>query len=507
LAFRDLPIAAAQSKDKARFLFDITHAMASQIGDWLPNFVPGSERLGRLARDYYRAGGGYEAYLKGDSRIRAASRDITQDPILSGRNLLKQAKKLNPLRPLKEVGDAMENIPRIAAYAAEMRKNGWKRTPENVRNAVDAGREATVNWSRRGAKTQGIEAVAPYTNAAIQGTYRIVKRFKEQPLAATMLIASLAGAKIAAYEKFKNDPDYQQRSKFEKGIPVSKTADGKFVSIPVEPTEAYIADQVLNFYKWAKDQEDMPDAKANIQSGLEAFTPSIISGPVSAFTTEGKGFAGKEAVSKTTGGTVLDPFVALGTGKNYFGGDIVPREYQSDPTKIQYNETTSAAGKWAAENLGIDAFTFDYLANKFGGDLTKIGLPLTSEVGKGDLQGNLIDQVNARVRLLEDPVMKNNIADDYYKVITKVSDAKAISDKNDTPLPGWYQDAYDEVTSMKKGSINKIVSDLNTKKKEITRNPLLSAKVRADQLRDVQREINMMRIQGIKRLDELGVKR
>jgi hypothetical protein len=255
------------------------------------------------------------------------------------------------------------------------------------------------------------------------------------------------------------------------------------------------------------DQEKLPNAKENTQSGLEAFLPSVLSGPVSAFTTEGKPVALKEAVSKTTGGTVLDPFVAAGTGKNYFGGDIVPREYQDQPTSIQYNETTSAAGKWAAEHLGIDAFTFDYLANKFGGDITKIGLPLTSEVGKGDIEGNLIDQVNARVRLLEDPVMKNNISDDYYKYAQSVSDTKAISDKKGTPLPTWYQEAYDDVTSMKKGSINKIVSDLNVKKKEITRNTMLTAKGRADQLRDVQREINMLRIQGIKRLEELGVKR
>ncbi|MUT66004.1 LPD38 domain-containing protein [Paenibacillus sp. NEAU-GSW1] len=505
LAFRDLPVALAQSNDKLHFFQDISHALVSQIGDWLPSFIPGSERLGRLAREYYRAGGGYEAYLKGDSRIRAASRDITRDPILSGRNIAKQVVKYNPMRPLKELGDAMENIPRIAAYAAEMRKSGWNKTPQNVRRALDAGREATVNWSRRGAKTQGIEAVAPYTNAAIQGTYRIAKRFKEQPISASALVASIAAAKIYAYEQFKNDPDYQQRSKFEKGIPVWKNADGKFVTIPVEPSDAYIADQVLNFYKWAKDKESMPNAKENVQAGLDSFLPSVLSGPAAAFTTPGRMVDLKEAGVKTAGGTVLEPIIAATTGKNYFGGDIVPREYQDDPTQLQYDETSSAAAKWAAENLGIDAFTFDYIANKFGGDIAKIGLPLTSDVGKGDIEGNFIDQVNARIKLLEDPVMRNNISEDYYSRLEKVSDTKAISDRKDTPLPTWYQRAYDEVTSMKKGSLNKAISELNAMKKEITKDTTLTAKERADQLRDVQRNINMLRIQGIKRLEELGV--
>ncbi|OUS72975.1 hypothetical protein B1748_23490 [Paenibacillus sp. MY03] len=506
LALRDLPVAAAQSKDKVRFLGDLSHAFVSQIADWLPNFIPGSQRLGKLARDYYRAGGGYEAYLKGDSRVRSTASDIVNHPYLSGKNVWKQAKRFNPLRVLKGFGDMTENLPRIAAYSAEMRRAGWNRSPENVRRALDAGREATVNWSRRGSKSPGIEAVAPYTNAAVQGTYRFIKRIKEQPASAAALIASTAAAKIWAYEKYKDDPDYQVRSKFDKGIPYSKTEDGKFKSIPVEPTEAFIADQILNFYKWAMDQEELPNAKESIQSGIEAFAPSIISGPAGAFTSEGQPINfGRETAAKTFGGTVLDPLIAAGTGKNYFGGDIVPREYQDDPTILQYNETTSAPGRWAAENLGIDAFTFDYLSQKFGGDIAKIGLPLTSEVGRGDIEGNLIDQVNSRLKLLEDPVMRNTISDDYYKALEKVSDAKAISDKRDTPLPNWYQTAYDEVTSMKKNSLNKAISDFNAMKKEITRDTTLSAKERADQLRDVQRNINMLRIQGIKRLEELGV--
>lgn len=505
LAVRDLPTAFAQSKDKARFLGDISHALVSQLGDWLPSFIPGSERLGKLAREYYRAGGGYEAYLKGDSRIRAAARDITKDPFMSGRNIAKQAVKYNPFRPLKELGDAFENIPRIAAYSAKMRKTGWNRSAENVRSALNDGREATVNWSRRGAKTQNLESIAPYTNSAIQGTYRLVKRFREQPVSATALIASLAAAKIYAYEKFKDDQDFKQRSKFETGIPVSKNADGKFVSIPVEPSDAYIADQVLNFYRWAIGEAEPLDTKEDIQKGIESFTPSILSGPISAFTTPNRTVDLKTAAIKTAGGTIFEPGIALSTGKNYFGGDIVPRELQEDPTQLQYDETTSTPAKWAAENLGIDAFTFDYLANKFGGDLAKIGLPTTSAVGKGDVEGNLIDQVNARVRLLEDPVMRNNISEDYYNRLKKVSDAAAISGRKETPLPSWYDSAYNDVTSMKKGSINKAVSELNAMKKEILRDTKLTAEERADKVRDVQRNINLLRIQGIKRLEELGV--
>lgn len=505
LAIRDIPIAAAQSQDKKRFIFDIGHAAISQMADWLPESLPMAKNISKLAREYYRAGGGYEAYLKGDSKIRAVSSDITRDPILSGRNAVKLVRNYNPFRPLKALGDAMENVPRIAAFNAQMRKTGWSRDPEAVRAAVDAAREATVNWSRRGSKGANLEAILPYSNAAVQGTYRLMKRFKEQPISATALILGVASAKIAAYEKFKDDPDYEHRSRFEKGIPISKTANGKFKTIPVEPTEAYIADQILNFYKWAKDGRDLPGAKENIQEGANAFLPKYLAGPAAALTNPNKAFDPVTAISTTVGGSALEPISAISSGQNYFGGDIVPREYQGLPKDLQKNETTSAAANWAAENLGIDAFTFDYLSQKFGGDLAKVGLPMTSTVGKGDPTGNLWDETLTKLKLLEDPVMKNRISEDYYSYATSVSQAKAANTVADKELPKWYQSAYDEVTSTKKGSIASQVSDLNTIKKETQRNPDLTAKQRADKLRDVQRDINFLRIQGMKRLEELGV--
>lgn len=505
LAIRDIPIAAAQSKDKKRFIADISHAAISQMADWLPSFVPGAQKVGRLAREYYRAGGGYEAYLKGDSKIRAVSSDITKDPILSVRNAIKTTRNYNPFKPLKALGDAMENIPRISAFNAEMRKNGWSRDPESVRAAVDAAREATVNWSRRGAKGAEIEAFLPYSNAAVQGTYRLVKRFKEQPVSATALILGIAGAKIAAYEKFKDDPDYQQRSRFEKGIPISKTADGKFRTMAIEPTEAYIADQILHFYKWATDGEKAPGLKENLQEGVNSFLPKYVSGPLATFTSPGKGVDLTSGLSTTTSGSVFEPIGAAWMGKNFYGGDVVPREYQDLATELTYNETTSAAGKWAAETLGIDAFTFDYLGQKFGGDIAKIGLPMTSEVGKIDPAGNVWDETLTKLKLLEDPVMKNRISDDFFSYALTATQAKAANSKKDIPLPSWYQQAYDEVTSTKKGSISSLVSDLNTEKKEIQRSLSLSAQQRADKLRDIQRDINLLRIQGIKRMEELGV--
>lgn len=505
LAIRDIPIAAAQSTDKKRFLFDLSHAAVSQMADWLPSNTPIAKNIGKLAREYYRAGGGYEAYLKGDSKIRAVSSDITRDPLLSGRNAVKLLRNYNPFRPLKALGDAMENVPRIAAFNAQMRKTGWSRDQEAVRAAVDAAREATVNWSRRGSKGANLEAILPYSNAAVQGTYRLMKRFKEQPISATALILGVASAKIAAYEKFKDDPDYEHRSRFEKGIPVSKTKDGKFNTIPVEPTEAYIADQILNFYKWAMDGKELPGAKENIQEGANAFLPKYLAGPAAAFTSSERKIDPKSALATTFGGSSLEPLVAGYTGKNYYGGDIIPPEYQGASRELQQNETTSAAANWAAENLGIDAFTFDYLSQKFGGDLAKVGLPMTSDVGKGDPVGNVWDETLTKLKLLEDPVMKNRISEDYYGYATSVTQAKADNTVADKSLPDWYQSAYDEVTSTKKGSIASQVSDLNTIKKETQRDPGLTAKQRADKLRDVQREINFLRIQGMKRLEELGV--
>lgn len=500
---RDIPMAFAQSKDKLHFMQDISHALVSQVADWLPDFVPGVKNMSKLAREYYRAGGGYEQHLKGDSRIRATAADIKNNPIFSAANLKKQVRATGlGFRPLKELGDAFENIPRIAAFQSVMRKNGWNRSEAVVREALRDAREATVNWSRKGGKGQQIESLLPYSNAAVQGTYRMAKFMKEQPVSAMAFITGVAGATVGAYEKFKDDPDYKHRSKYAQGIPVHKTKDGKFITIPTEPAYQYIADQILNFYKWAKDNEELPNAGESIQEGLESLTPKYISGPAALLTTPGEENRWSTATSKTLGGSSLEPLVAASTGKNYFGGDIVPREYQGRSISEQKDATTSAAANWAAENLGMDAFTFDYIANKFGGDLAKVLLPMTSDVGKGDPTGNIVDETLARLKLLEDPVMSNNLSNEFYKYVDTVSRIKA----DGKEPPSWYENVYDNVTSTKKGSISKAISELNTEKKNIQRDITITAKQRSDKLRSVQTEINLLRIKGIEIMEQAGVK-
>src|SRR5690606_9398118 len=335
--------------------------------------------------------------------------------------------------------------------------------------------------------------------------YRMAKFLREQPVSALSFITAAAGATIGAYEKFKDDPDYQNRSKFAKGIPIYKTEDGKFVTIPTEPAWQYIADQVLNFYKWAKDQEDLPPVRETIQEGFDALTPKYIAGPVSLATADGDAQNRfRTGVSNLLGGSSLEPLTAVGYGKNYYGGDIVPREYQDRSTYLKQNETTSAAANWAAENLGMDAFTFDYLANKFGGDLAKVGLPMTSDVGKGDPVGNIYDEVLARLQLLEDPVMKNKLSDEWFKYADKVTRAKADSSAG-VELPQWYEKVHKEVTSGNNGSVAKAISELNKDKKSIQRDASLTAKQRSEQLRAVQTEINLLRIKGIEIMEKAGV--
>lgn len=510
LAIRDLPIAFFQAKDKANFIAkDLPMAMISQLADWLPDFVPVPDSLTRLARQYYNAGGGYEAFLRGDSRVRAASKELVKDPVLSSRNITKTMTRtlLSPFHASKEIGDAFENIPRIAAFNNQMRLNGWKTDEASIRKALEEAREITVNWSRKGSKGQDLEALLPYSNAAVQGSYRFFKRLKEQPVSAIALLTTIAGAKIASYEMFKDDRDYQNRSPYEKGIPIGKTKEGKFITIPVEPTEAFVADQLLDFYKFAirQDKRNLKTTtKERLQQGADAFLPTYASGPLAAFTQEGKAIDVPAAFNAVTSGSAIEPVSAMVSGQNFYGGNIVPYDHQELPTSLQHNETTSVAGKWAAENLGISGFMFDYLATKLGGDFAKVGLPMTSEVGQADPVGNVMAETATRLKLLEDPVMKNRISNDYFNLATKVKEAKAAEMKN-VELPEWYQDAYDAVTSTKKGTVASDISDLNKQKKNIQLDVSLSAKERADKLREIQTQINLLRLEGIEILTKLGV--
>ncbi|GCL71808.1 hypothetical protein PN4B1_17130 [Paenibacillus naphthalenovorans] len=494
----DLVQSLIQAKNPARHGVDLVHAIISSVGDKLN--IPG---LGDLAREFRLAGGEYSAALRGERQLNKSLGRLKRDPILSPQNLGRQALRWNPISATFRLGEAIsdvsENINRIAAYKGEMRRLGGVRTPENVRKAITEGREITTNFSRKGAYARELEAVFPYQNAAVQGTYRVMRGFKNNPVKTTAAVAAVAVLpKLFEYAQFHDDPDYQKLPARERmrHLIVSKNDDGTFIKIPIEPAYNSFGELTIEALRHFKDND--PQAfKGTIDALANAWTPPLITGALQG-ATQGTGIEG------SIGGILnsVSPAPILGTtfNKSFTGAPIVPQRLEGRSPQYQYDERTSSLAKQIGEWTGFSPMKVDYLIKAYGGDPARLLLPLTSDVGAGTTRNTLLKN------FIVDPVFTNTLADDFYTGKEKLSQARKDFADVDAKLPDWYdEELYKFVNSQAKGSPSKILSDLNARKREISGNRGLSAEQKAQQLRDIQAQINEIYLEVNSLLDAAGV--
>lgn len=491
----DLVQALIQSKNPARHSVDLVHAIFSSIGDKLN--IPG---LRNLAQEFRQSGGEYSAALRGERQLNKGLGRLRRDPILSARNLGRQALRgaAAPFKLGEAISDVSENINRIAAYKGSMRRLGGERTPENVRKAIGEAREITTNFSRKGALSKELEALFPYQNAAVQGTYRIMKSFKDNPVKTTSAVFALAIApKMMEYFQFHDDPDYQKLPARERmrNLIISKNEDGTFLKIPMEPAYNSFGEMTIETLRYLRDND--PQAfKGTLDALAQAWTPPLITGALQG-ATQGTGIEG------SIGGTLnsMSPAPIFGTTYNqsFTGAPIVPQRLQDRSAKNQFDERTSGPAKWLGDKLGLAPMKIDYLLRAYGGDPARLLLPLTSEMGAGTTRNTLLRN------FIVDPELTNTLSDDFYSAQERFINAKADQEVGD-PLPAWYTEELDKlVASRAKGSPYRRITDLNAAKREVSGNRGLSAEEKAKQLRDIQAQINEIYLDVNSKLRAAGV--
>lgn len=498
----DLPTALIQAEgNRGRFLLDYVHAIGSGFANKL-----GDNKFAQLARDYERAGGGFSAALRGERALNKSLGKLRRDPILHPRNIAKAA--VSPLTiPYKfshTIADVFENAPRIAATQGKLRKLGGQRTPENVRKAMQAGREITVPYNRKGTQSDEIEAMVPYTGAAIQGSARLARQIKTKPLQTLAGVTALVGLpKAYEYMQFSDDADYQRlpaREKF-RNLIISKNEDGTFNKIPLEPSYAGFGAAALDFYRYIKEND--PDSFKGMSDSLSnAYLPPVVSGALQGLTQGGEGT--KSAIEKSLGGLVNSTSFGAPLGvwanQSFTGAPIDSAAVADRSPENRYDERTSKIAKWLGEKMSFSPMKIDYLLRQYGGDLARIGLPANSDVGGGN-------PLKALTRnFLVDPVMTNNLANDYYTGKDLLSAAKKDNAEVEAELPKWYNETLaKELSTTARGSITAKLKDLTAKKKEISANKSLSAKEKSDLTRSVQRQINDIYIEANAKMQAAGV--
>lgn len=478
----DLMQALIQSKNPARHSADLVHAIFSSIGDKFG--IPG---LNKLAREFRLAGGEYSAALRGERQLNKSLGRLKRDPMLSPQNIGRQAWRgvTAPFRLGEAISDVSENINRIAAYKAEMRRLGGIRSPENVRQAIGQAREITTNFSRKGAYSKELEALVPYQNAAVQGTYRIMKAFKENPVKTTAAVFALSiGPKLYEYAQFYNDPDYQKLPERERmrNLIVDKNPDGTFVKIPMEPAYNSFGEMTIRTLQYL--QENDPQAfKGTLDALANAWTPPALTGTL-------QGATQRTGIEGSIGGVLnaISPAPIIGAtfNKSFTGAPIVPQRLQGRSPRNQFDERTSVPAKWLGEQLGLAPMKVDYILRAYGGDPARLLLPLTSDMGRGTTKNTLLKN------FIVDPVFTNTLADDFYSAKERFTRAKADAEVGDA-LPNWYTEQLNTlVTSRAKGTPSKRLSDLSEQKRLISGDRSLSADEKARQLRDIQAQMNQI---------------
>lgn len=495
-ATMDLVQSAIQAKNPVKQATYTVYGILSGIADRL--HIPG---LRNMAQDFRRSGGEYSAALKGDKKLNQNISAMTRDPLLSPKSIGKGVVKTvaAPFKTLEAIGDIAENAPRMAAFTQELKRLGGERTPENVRKAMDAAREVTVNFSRRGAKSRDIEAIIPYNNAAVQGTYRVLSAFKKNPVRTGVAVTTLAVLpKFYEYMQFSDDPDYQkiparERYRF---LFVNKNADGTFTKIPMEPAYNSFGEITIEALRAFKDKDpnafkDAADAIANV------WLPPIATGLLQGATQSGDPV---DSLIGAANSTIGAPVVALASNKSFTGAPIESRDLEGYSRRYRYDERTSKVAIELGDALNMSPKKIDYLIRQYGGDPARLLLPLTSEQGAGNTRNTLLKN------FIIDPEFTNTLSNDFYKAREKLAETRKDIEGGRAEAPAWYsEEIYNLANSNAKGTPSKLLSSLNTQKREIGTDKSLTAKERADKQREIQRQINEIYIDVNQRLEEAGV--
>lgn len=497
----DIIQAIIQSKNPLQHFGDLGYAIISSVADTLPKNIPGLDNLRALAQDYRRVGGEYSAALRGEKKLKKSVRSMDRNPLLSPQNVANIAGKTltAPFKVLNKVADVSENLNRMAAYRGEMRRLGWERTPENVMQAVNEAREITTNFSRKGSQSRTIESIVPYQNAAVQGMYRFARQFKKNPVKTMAVVGSAVIApKFVEYMQFHNDEDYQKipaRERY-RNLYVRKNENGTFTKVPLPPEYAALGAFMIDSLRYFQD-EDPTAFNGAADAILNAYTPPLVTG-VAQPLTQGGGL--EQSITGLLGSTVLSPLVSTVANKDFAGRPIENMSLERNSRSQRYDERTSRVAKKLGELLDFSPKKIDYLLRSYGGDPARLLLPLTSDVGAGDMKSTVLKN------FITDPQFSNNLANDFYAYKESLSQAYADNSSKGKGHPDWYdEELRKEITSTKKGSVSKRLSDLSDQKKEIQMNKSLSAKERTERLRSVQKQMNDIYMDVNAKMYEKGV--
>lgn len=236
---------------------------------------------------------------------------------------------------VQAVGNASEQPTRIAAF-----KKGYNQALKSGKSIEEArligantAQESSVNFARRGAKTQSINSVFAFLNARAQGTDRLIRAFKNDPVGVGYRVGLITAAPALAlyahnrqYQSY-NDPNvvapYDKQNNFIwmlSDSPLDQFGGAQYIKIP-KGDVGKLANPLESFMSFADGKGG--DTQASLVSALSAFSPIGNAGDLIP--------------------TALRPGVENAANHNFFSGfPIVSESKKNYPAPFQTSKSTPA---------------------------------------------------------------------------------------------------------------------------------------------------------------------
>lgn len=288
------------------------------------------------------------------------------------RDLLKKKSVLsmcaNPIEALRAFSEATEMATRLAEF--DLAKKGYtgignrlfgkERKPLSNTEAGIEARDVTLDFGRHGKSTQSLNQTIAFFNAAIQGTDKMIREFKEHP--AQMTAKTFIGITLPSVLLWylnKDDPRYQELPQWQKDIFWVIPGKDTLYKIP-KPFElgilfGTVPERMLQYMYDKEKGRNGPGFKGLGGSIMDNLLPSAIP-------------------------TGLLPAIEWISNYSFFmGRNIVPLSQSKLPDRQQYGPYTSYLARKVGNAFNLSPRKIDNTIQDVGGNLAALGNSLIDQ--------------------------------------------------------------------------------------------------------------------------------
>lgn len=432
-------------------------------------------KKGDLYWEYMKSGAAHAAMVSLDrDYLSGQLRDI----MIRKSNVTKFIK--NPIELLRAMSEATEMATRLAEYdnarkgytGLGNRLFGKDRKPLTAREAALESRDITLDFSRRGSHTKTANRVVAFFNAAIQGTDKMARAFKEDPrgmTVKTMLYITLPS--VMLWYMNKDDERYQELPQWEKDTFWIIPGKENMYKIP-KPFEAGILFGTA-FERMLQYMDDKKNGRNGV--GFKGFGERVIDSMTPSFMP-----------------TAVIPIFEAMTNKSLFRQrNLIPQSQENLPARLQYGANTSEVAKFVGDKINVSPYIVDNTIRGYGGGLAGLGL-------SGIDAATGAKENNASKKWYEAPGLRGFTAAPYQSSnsVQRVYDDYKEQEKlhNEFKLTGQRPDGYDAKEFAKLKNASDSLKGLNKTSKAIINNERMSGEQKREQLDKINmRKANIAR--------------